>query len=239
MAVAIANVSAASSAVSATSYATASFTPVANDLYLAWIATRTSITTDPTQPTLTGAGLTWVAIASVVYDNTSSSRRRLTLFRALGASPASGAITFDEAGQTQTHASYGVDHVTGMDTTGTNGSGAIVQSNTNFDGSATASTLSVSLTATSASSAAYGVFGGNQVISSAGSGFSLLGNTSDGASNIGAGSEWEGAVSVTAVAATFGANEEMGGIAVEIKVPTAGVTATPGYFITYNPTFLS
>ena len=120
--------SSAGSATDATSYATASVTPAANALILASFATRTGITADPNTPTLTGCGLTWEVVQSVVYDNTSSSRRRLTTFRAMGSSPSTGALTFDCGGQTQTGAVWSIDQFTNVDTSGTNGSGAVVQS---------------------------------------------------------------------------------------------------------------
>lgn len=108
---------------SATSYTTASITPVANQLTL--VAVLNSKATLPDIPTLSGNGLTYVQIATVVFNTTSSPLRRLTLFRALGASPSAGAITIDFAGATQTGATWQVQPFAGVDTSGSNGSGAV------------------------------------------------------------------------------------------------------------------
>src|SRR5438045_278206 len=127
MAVATTNITSGNTT-NATSAATTSITPVANRLYLMNVISRTAITTDPNQPTATGAGLTWVVEKSVVYDNTGASRKRLTVFRALGPSPSAGALTIDFGAQTQTNIAWIIDEFTGADTSGTNGSGAVVQS---------------------------------------------------------------------------------------------------------------
>lgn len=99
----------------ASSYVTAVFSSSANTLYIASFNSRTGITADPNVPTLTGAGLTWVQVDTSLYDPTSSSRRRLTTFRATGTGSA-GALTFDEAGQIQTSTVWSIDACTGVDT---------------------------------------------------------------------------------------------------------------------------
>ncbi len=130
MAISISNVIANNNSTGVSSATTASITPGSNNLMLATVSSRTTITTNPNVPTLTGNGLTWVQIATINWDSDSSSRKATTLFRALGASPSSGAVTIDFAGQTQGQIYWIIDEVTGMDTSGTNGSGAIVQSAT-------------------------------------------------------------------------------------------------------------
>ena len=109
----------------ATSYATASITPTANYLVLASVTSSKSGT--PDTPTLSGNSLTWVQYNQIAYD-TSGTQRTTTFFRAMGASPSAGALTADFGGATQTACVIVVDQFSGVDTSGTNGSGAIVQS---------------------------------------------------------------------------------------------------------------
>lgn len=112
------------STTNAASYATASITPAANKpVYLGVINNQAS-GTSPT-PTATGNGLTWVLVATVDMVNLS---RRLTVFRALGATPSAGAVTIDFAGNTQASACWSIQQATGADISGTNGSGSVVQS---------------------------------------------------------------------------------------------------------------
>jgi hypothetical protein len=238
MAIAITNIAAATSFsdTGATSYATASWTPVANRLYLASVTTRTGITVDPTVPTASGNGLTWVQVATALYDDTSSSRRRVTLFRALGASPTTGSLTFDEAGQSQTNACWAVDEVTGMDTTGTNGSGAIVQSVPGVDVSGLASSLTITLAAfSSVNNATYGAFGyvtaGGTI--TVGSGFTLLGDTFGGGS-MRSTTEWKTANDTT-VDLTIDGPQQIGGIAVEIKQAVVGGVVNSGFLQLMRP----
>lgn len=211
-----------------TSYATASWTPTANTLYLASVTTRTGITADPTIPTASGNGLTWVQIASVLYDDSSSSRRRVTLFRAMGASPTTGALTFDEAGQAQTDAGWSIEEVTGTDTSGTNGSGAIVQSATAVDVIGRSTALVVTLAAfASVNNSSFGVFGyttaGGAI--TIGSGFTQLADVQLGASSTRVTTEWELANDTT-VDLTPDGVMQIGGIALEIKAASAGVVAS-------------
>jgi hypothetical protein len=212
----------------ATSYATASWTPSANTLYFASVVTRTGITADPTQPTASGNGLTWVVVASIVFDNTSSSRRRVTLFRAMGASPTTGALTFDEAGQSQTNAEWSIEEITGTDLTGTNGSGAIVQFVTNFDASGTALSLAATLAAfSSVNNATFGTFGAGSAggATTAGSGFTKLADVV-GSTSTKVCTEWKAANSTT-VDFTNDTTAELCVIAVEIKAAVATTSLPP------------
>lgn len=221
---------------SGTSATTASITATANRLYLLTVWTRTGITANPNQPTASGGGLgTWDVIASVVYDDSSSSRKRVTLFRALSASPGAGAaIAIDEAGQTQTSFGWIVDEVTGIDTSGTNGSGAIVQSATNIDSSATTASLTVTLAAFgSANNATYGSFaeGGNGTWTQ-GSGFTKIGNVTTTGDTMNGITEFL-ASNDTTVDATDSTNSELGGIGIEIKAATT--TNTANFFAFFRP----
>lgn len=111
----------------ATSFATASVSPGSNRaIYLGVLASSSA---GDTTPTATGNGLTWVAEDSVVV--TASNNRRLTVFRAMGASPSAGAITISWGATTQLSAAWIVVECTNANTSGTNASGATRQSVTN------------------------------------------------------------------------------------------------------------
>jgi hypothetical protein len=138
------------------SYETTSYTPVGNRLILATIQSRpNNLALTPATPTMTGNGLTWVQVATKLDD---SGDHRVTMFRAMVASPTEGTATIDFGGQLQEFCMWSIIEVRGTDTSGTNGSGAIVQSAT---GTATAeSVLVVALSAlASSNNYAFGGFG--------------------------------------------------------------------------------
>lgn len=107
----------------ATSFNTASITPTANVLQLLAVTSRTA-TADIVVPTASGNSLTWVEVDRAPV---SGNNRSVTVFRSMGASPASGAVNVSFGGQTQTSAIWSVVECSGVDTSGTNGSGAVVQ----------------------------------------------------------------------------------------------------------------
>lgn len=214
---------------SVSSIATSSVSPSSNALLLCGVVSRMGSSTDPNTPTVSGNGLTWVQIATVLYDSDSSSRRRMTLFRAMGSSPSSGAVTASFGGQTQTDAIIIVDQATGVDTSGTNGSGAIVQSNTGIDNSRATDTLVVSLSAFSdASNATYGFFanGGNAYGPwTPGSGFTQLTDEYSGYSLTGT-TEYKLSNDTTVDAVGYVTDMEIGGIALELKIASAPASTT-------------
>ncbi|MDQ2995457.1 MAG: hypothetical protein M3R61_00155 [Chloroflexota bacterium] len=142
MAMSASNLAGAGDSANLASYATASITPTANALVL--IAVENQLSGTPTIPTVTGCGLTWVQISTCLFDNTFT-QARITVFRTLGASPTTGTLTIDFGGVAQSCAGWTVDQFTGVDTTGTDGSGAIVQSAKTAEPAAAATT---SVTAT-------------------------------------------------------------------------------------------
>lgn len=107
-----------------TSVLTASKTPTANALQLIWIASHNgSSLTGP--PTVTGCNLTWVEVETQIFTTTT---RRLTLLRAMGDAPTTGQLTISFGADTQTAFVWSWLEFRDVDTSGTNGSGAIVQS---------------------------------------------------------------------------------------------------------------
>lgn len=206
-----------------TSWLTASVSPTANNLILLSVSVRNNSSIDPTISSVTGCGLTWVAINSVVYDAASISRRTVFLYRALGASPSSGQITIT-TGENDTDVCHCVDQASGIDTSGTNGSGAIVQSATNSAIGADPAILTITLGAFSSPiNATYGGFSsdGNET-ATAGSGFTLLAQ-SQSSTNLSISSEWK-STNDTSVDMTWSVvGVGVGGVAIEIKnaFPTA------------------
>lgn len=141
-----------------TSATTASITPSADRLVVACVVQRRGA--DGTAaPTLSGNSLTYVQIATIEFQ----ARRRITCFRAMGASPTTGAITIDYSAATQKSSHWSVFEFDGVDTTGTNGSGAVVQSATN-SGTATSSNVTLAAFGDATNNAAVGATGIDDVL---------------------------------------------------------------------------
>jgi hypothetical protein len=152
----------------------------------------------------------------------------LSLFRAMGASPSTGALTITYAGQTLTTAQWILDEATGVNTSGANGAGAIVQAAPNKDETFSQTVLTVTLGAfADAANGTYGCFVNDAPITpSVGAGFTLA--DTDTGSLLGAGTEWK-TTNDTTVDMTDGdaASAAMGGIAIEIAVAAAGGGQAP------------
>lgn len=118
-----------SGASSATSFATASISPTGSRLILvsihAYISTGSA---QPAQPTVTGNGITYELVRAQNVDAAGTDRATLFTFRGMAASPSAGAITIDFGAVTMTRCQWSVDQSdANVDTSGTNGSGAVVQ----------------------------------------------------------------------------------------------------------------
>jgi len=200
---------------------TASISPASNNLILLSITLRNGSSIDPSVSSVSGNGLTWVKIDSTVFDNSSTSRRTVELWRSMGASPSTGAITIT-ASENETDINWSVDQSSVIDTSGTNGSGAIVQSAKNQDTAGTATGLVVTLAAFgSASNATFGVFGTDEVVTlTGGSGFTELAKINGASTPVSILTEWK-STNDTTVDATTGAAVFIGGIAIEIKAYVA------------------
>jgi hypothetical protein len=112
-------------------YTTASIAPAANALVTIAVIGHTSGTAS-VDPIVTGGGMSsWVAVASITLDPIATPHKRLTIFRAMSAAPGSGPITINFASTTESNAAWIVSQWTGVDQSGTNGSGAIAQFTTN------------------------------------------------------------------------------------------------------------
>ena len=200
----------------ATSYSTGSFTPSANKLVI--MAVQSSKLTLPDIPTVTGNNLTWVSIATISVTDTI----RLTLFRAMGSAPSAGAATIDFAGNTQTSCAWSITEFTNTDQTGTNGSGAIVQSATNTaTGAPISSPFIVTLSAfANPLNATYVAAAGDIDTSglNADTGWTQIQNFGPAASPTrGGSSSWKNSSDTTAEVAVGGTVANVAGIAIEIK----------------------
>lgn len=109
-----------------TSATTASIAPAANALVLLAVQSEKAEPA-PSVPSISGGGMTsWTQVRTFAWDNAGTSRT-LTLFRSLQASPGSGTVTIDFGAESQDLIQWSIIEFTGVDTTGTNGSGAVVQ----------------------------------------------------------------------------------------------------------------
>ena len=175
MAVLFSNLTLGSSNVDGGTFTTASVTPTSNALQLLTVHTITRITSNPVIPTVTGNGLTWGTVNSGINDPGGSSRRRTTLFKALGASPSAGSITLSFGTQTQTSISWCLDEATSVNTIT-----PTVQNvqNTVIGATSLIGTLAAFASADNATYGAFGIsYGG--ATNTEGSGFTKLGSVVD------------------------------------------------------------
>lgn len=205
----------------ATSYATASITPTANTTLIAFIASKVS-SGSPTLSSVTGNGLTWTEVRTV----NSSTVRGLSVYRASGASPSAGAVTFDFGAQTQLGANWGVIQVDGTSTVTTDG---VVQSST---GSDSADTLTVTLGAFAFSgNHTLGVFmsidtAGGALNNSEGAGFTMLAENSGlvGGETFRSGVEYKTGSDTSVDMDAIAANDRLFGVAMEIALMAVPIT---------------
>ena len=103
---------------------TSSITPTANALVTACVLSTDDDGTTEAPTSVVGNGLNYVLMTSLTTDATGV--YRLSSYRAMGASPSAGTvvITWPDG---QTGAAWKIQEWTGVDTSGTDGSGAIVQ----------------------------------------------------------------------------------------------------------------
>lgn len=113
----------------ATSFATASVSPTGNRLILATVHAYISTgAAQPAQPTVTGNGITYELVRAQDVDAAGTDRATMWVFRGMAASPSAGAITIDFGATSMTRCQWSVDQSdANVDTSGTNGSGAVVQ----------------------------------------------------------------------------------------------------------------
>lgn len=171
----------------------------------------------PATPTVAGNSLTWTQVATLVYADLGGGEIvRCTRFRAMGASPSSGTVVIS-CGVAQAVIAYSIYEITGVDTSGTHGSGAVVQTVTNSTAGATSLTVTLSAFG-SANNMAIGGFGYGLDTSdfTLGTGFTLI-HEAGGGSFI-----TEYRLNDTTVDITNSTSQALGGIASEIKEAGGG-----------------
>ncbi len=216
------------SSTDAQSYDTASITPTGNKLILAVVENRSLSQSALTAiPTLSGNGITWVQVVTVTSGNDLA---RLTLFRGMVASPSAGAVTITIGGAGNIYCGWVISEHAGIDTTGTNGSGAIGNTASNSD-TGTNTGLTVTLAAFgSVNNATYGAFRTEDTSVAKivpGSGFTEIGEWGgdNGAGDIEA--EFK-ATNDTSVDASWASTDSVAeGVAAEIVASTASPSASP------------
>ncbi len=123
--IAVTHLASSSSTTDGTAFSTASVSPTANAVVLLAVFSCRTAGAAEAPATITGNGLTWTQIDTTRLYGTSNFRS-LSLWRGMSATPSASTIdlTF-----TSSHESvaWSVCQATGVNTSGTNGSGAIVQ----------------------------------------------------------------------------------------------------------------
>ena len=201
-------------------YTTATIAPAPNALITVAVLGHNSTSAAPS-PTLTGGGMTgWTEVASITFDAVATPHKRLTIFRAMSASPGSGPLTITYSAS-QSDCQWIVSQWDGVDISGLNGAGAVVQTGSNR-GDAVAG-LAVTLAALGdPGNVAYGVFGvsKNAVAVTPGSGFTEIAEQPSGESTP-ADLEAEWATNDNTIDASW-ASLNGAGLGVEIKSATGG-----------------
>jgi hypothetical protein len=166
----------------ATSYITTeTISPASDSLVLIWVF---SIVASGPANIPAPAGYT-----QVLSYGDNANLRRLTLLRAMGLAP--GQVTFDFAGQTQTGCAWSIVEFTGVDTTGTNGSGAIVQYKAGEVASpATSMSLTLDAPVTLGNTSAGAFYHSQNQTKTVGTGYTLIANRNQTSPNIGLASEY-------------------------------------------------
>lgn len=215
MAIDYASLATSGSNTDASSYTTASISPTANNLVLAWVYSAAGST--PNVPTVSGGGVTWVQVATVLD---STSQKRLTLFRAMSAVSTSGTVTFDFGGQTQTGCTWSIIQYDHVSTRGTNGSGAIVQTDTEASAGSVSSLTSTLSSFASTQNAAVGGFGYalNSTDGVVGSGFTHTGERNQGSPNMAMLTEFRNSPDTTVDMSIGASSVPMVGISAELAV---------------------
>jgi hypothetical protein len=161
-------------------YTTASISPASNTLVTIAVLSQRSYGASAAPAVIGGGMATWVQVATVTFDALGAPLRRMTIYRAMSAAPGSGPITITFAGN-QSNAQWIVSQWDGVETSGTNGSGAIVQTASNA--ADIVNGLGVTLPAFGdAANVAYGVFGVNSSVAAVtpGSGFTEIAEVPSG-----------------------------------------------------------
>jgi hypothetical protein len=122
----------------------------------------------------------WALVATVAFDGVGAPHKRLSVFRALSPSPGSGTVKITFAG-VQANCQWIVSQWQGVETSGTNGSGAIAQSGSARGDNVNGLTVALGAFA-DPNDVAYGVFGVRSSVASItpGAGFTEIAKPASG-----------------------------------------------------------
>jgi len=223
MAITVTQLTSGASGSNLTTYATASVSPGASKLILVLVGTTVSGAGNQLFPnTVAGAGLTFDMIDDAPGADSVSSRQ-LSVWRALSASPSTGTITITFPAA-MLNCQWKVIEIDGIDTTGTNGSGAIVQFVAGTE--ATTATPSVTLAAfgdATNNAAVAGFIAVGNTTFAPGTGFTEIAEQTGTSPNTTLGFEYRIGED-TSVDATWGASALGQGFAIEVKAAGGGAT---------------
>lgn len=207
-----------------TSATSASISPGSNKLILV-VVDNASFGTAGTIA-VAGNSLTYVEEKTVTYSGGAS---RLSVFRAMGATPSAGTLSITNLSSNGAH--WAVFEFDGVDTSGTNGSGAIVQSVSNTTTGADPNSLTVTLSALAdaTNNAVFAAFSvGSDALQTAGSGYTELTDDDSlgGSESIGLQTQWKLPGTTTPNASGQPAFADIAGIGIELKAAASSVTGT-------------
>jgi hypothetical protein len=212
---------------------TASISPTANALVTVAVLGHNGTAASPS-PVVTGGGMAaWAPVATVTFDPVATPHKRISVFRALSASPGSGPIRITFTAP-QANCEWIVSQWQGVETSGSNGSAAIAQVGSARSNAVTALTVTLGSFA-SASDVAYGIFGIRRSATgiTPGAGFTEIAERASGEtppSDLQA--EWAGGDNTVDARWT---KLNAGALALEIKAAGGGTTTNPVASVLVTP----
>lgn len=195
------------------SFTTGSISPVAYALIVLTVSSNANAGLAGTPSSVSGGGVTWTLI-----NSTNTSHTALAMYRALSSSPGSGAITVNYSSN-QNNFYWSVNQFKNVDLSGSNGAGAVVQSQVHTtNGTTSGDTVTLS-TLQSGENVAHGsIMNSGATAITKGSNFTELSNISSSQVE-----ESEYAKNQTAVNWTWvSTNYETSAVAIEVKALIAG-----------------
>jgi len=215
-------------------YATASIAPASNALITVAVLGHNS-SAAPASPTLSSGGMSgWTVVSSITFDGVATPHKRLTIYRALSASPGSGPLTITFSGSVS-NCQWIVIQWSGVDPSGVNGAGAIGQIGTGQGDASTGLTVGLG-TFGSVNNLGYGAFGVAKSTPSVspGAGFSELAEQAS-AESPASDLEAESATNLPSIRATW-ASGNAGAVGIEIR---AGTGAPPVFDLTVDRIYIT
>jgi hypothetical protein len=220
-------------------YTVPSSSPVANTLILLAVGARLSATAAINTPTVSGFGATWVLVDS--YNGfEGSTRSRIWLFRTMLGTGQTGTVTINPANGTTAWSGCGASlkEFTGVDTSGTNGSGAVVQSVTGAGPTADSGTISLTLAAFGSSNNRPYMLGGvrdNAVTFAPETNWTEIHEAQPGNGNFAIATAWRSDATDTTPSMSFSgaSSDPSGGLAIEIKAAVDAPAGGHGLLLSY------